>query len=138
MASIPYIAKQISISLNEVDLAIKLLNESYNGYELCEVIKNEDKGTTDSNAIFIFKRNQELIFTEFSMDDNDDIPDRYMTAEQIRLIKDFGKMELNGVSYTVTDAIITYNYDKDDFLASITLESETRSNDLELDVITTD
>jgi hypothetical protein len=122
MASIPYYEKKDKLDMKDVDLSVELLNSSFNGHELCTILTKSDEGSTEPEATYIYKRNLELIFTNFETDDRDEIPDRYLTAGQIKLINDLGKMEIYGTKYKVEDVIISFNPDEDMFFATIKLK----------------
>lgn len=121
MSQIPYLIKKHSIlELEKEGFDLKLMKESFGQpYELKQMIPVVSEGDTES-VYSIFAINHNLIKT-FIHINKETYSDKYLTAEQIELLKKLGSIEINGEKREINN--ITIQWDQDS-VYNITAEIE--------------
>ena len=127
MSQIEYYVKDVKITNGNTSvdaLCSDIMKESVDGYDLVSILQTQDEGSTMQKAKMIFRKNLDLIHVNLEMNDEECIPETYMTAQQIQIIKSLGYIEINCKKYKVTDTFMNYDIDDDNLFVTIKLINE--------------
>lgn len=119
MPDLEHFVRTVSIRANNDDeLASMIRKESVDGFELSKIVTYNYEGNTESSATLVYQRNYDYISVYFYENDTL-ITDRFMTAEQVKLIKNIGKIEINDLDYNIKDINLVIIEELGDFNAVI-------------------
>lgn len=123
MSAIPYKVKKFNLDeFTRDSITSKLQDETYDNFTLKQILPIVDNGTT-YDLYAIYEMNSNLIFTNLVIND-DLIDDKYLTAEQIKLLKEIGIIEVNGVKREIEDIVISWKDEFRQIFATISLKEE--------------
>ena len=123
MSRIPYYVEKVTTDeIRNVDrFALNLSEASTDGaYALKQIVPICDEDGT-SVLYAIYELNNNLIHTNLWIDD-DNCDDKYLTAEQIKLIQDLGFVEVNGIKREIEKVTVSWNDDSYEIYATIDLK----------------
>lgn len=123
MSRIPYYVTKVSTDkIRKVDsFALELSDASIDApYDLKQIVPMCDEDGT-SELYAIYELNHNLIYTNLWIDE-DTCDVKYLTTEQIKLIKSLGTIEVNGVNREIKDITISWKDDAYDIFATIELK----------------
>ena len=111
MSNIPYLVKKHSLSeFNDKDFHMEMMKQSMGQpYELKQIVPVVSDGETE-NAYFIYALNRDLIET-FLFEDGKYVDSKYLTGQQIMLLKDIGTVAVRGENKKIEE--ISINWDAD-------------------------
>ena len=123
MNKIPYCVKRITTDqLRRVDeFSLSLMQDSAEQpYELKQIVPIQD-GNETYELFAVYAMNYNLICTELWIDE-DTCDEKYLTADQIELIKKIGFIDVNGESREIENVTFYWRDDVYNVYASITLK----------------
>ena len=111
MSNIPYLVKKHSLSeFDDKDFHMEMMKQSMGQpYELKQIVPVVSDGETE-NAYFIYALNRDLIETVLS-EDGKYADSKYLTGQQIMLLKNIGTVEVRGENKKIEE--ISINWDAD-------------------------
>ena len=125
MSRVPYYVEKVTTDeIRNVDkFALNLSEPSTDGgYVLKQVVPICDEDGT-SALYAIYELNNNLIHTNLWID-YETCDEKYLTADQIKLIQDLGVVEVNGVKREVEKVTISWKDDLYEIFATIDLKEE--------------
>lgn len=111
MSNIPYMVKKHSLSeFDDKDFHMEMMKQSIGQpYELKQIVPVVSDGETES-AYFIYALNRSLIETVM-LENGEYVDSKYLTGEQITLLKNIGIVEVHGENKKIEEISIKWDAD---------------------------